>query len=125
MSACSSISPDYKEPPVFDLRILYGAGGENRTHTLSLGSCGQLRLVWTLTWANGWGTASSGSVHFTVIPRCSLPDLVLLWCGSGASLSSASGPSDDDCSVAHGSPLFNVALRMGSPEIQQVPERWS
>jgi hypothetical protein len=38
-----------------------------------------------LNWANGLVEASSGSVAFTVVPRCSPLDLVRLWCGVGRS----------------------------------------
>jgi hypothetical protein len=54
------------------------------TRTLSLGSCEHLRLVRALTWRNGRVAASPGCVAFPVIPRCSPPDLVRLWCGESS-----------------------------------------
>jgi hypothetical protein len=48
---------------------------------ISLGSCGHLRLIGALTWVNGRGLVSFPSVPCPVIPRCSPPDLVPLWCG--------------------------------------------
>lgn len=45
---------------------------------LSLGSCDHLRPVYALSWANGDTVAPSGEATFTVIPRCSPPDLVRL-----------------------------------------------
>lgn len=41
--------------------------------------------LWALTRANGRAGAPSGSATFTVIPRCSPPDLVQLWCGHSSS----------------------------------------
>lgn len=54
---------------------------------LSLGSCEHLRLVRTLTWANGRGMASWGAVAFTVVlevPRS-------IWCARGAAVGGSSG----------------------------------
>lgn len=51
------------------------------SRVLSLGSCDHLRLARVLTWVNGRVMAYLGSVAFTVVPRCSPPDLVRLWCG--------------------------------------------
>lgn len=47
---------------------------------LSLGSCGLLRAVSSLTWVNDRGMDSEGSALFTVVSRCSPLDLVRLWC---------------------------------------------
>lgn len=44
--------PEHRKKARFhDLGLLHGAGGENRTRALSLGSCGHLQSVWALTWA--------------------------------------------------------------------------
>jgi hypothetical protein len=70
------------KPQATDLGLHHhGAGDENRTRALSLGSCGHLGLVRALTWGNGRIVASSGWVDFPAIPRCSPLDLVRLWCG--------------------------------------------
>jgi hypothetical protein len=55
--------------------------GQGPHQAISLGSCGHLRQVRVLTWANGCGAASSGPAAFTVVPRCSPLVLVHLWCG--------------------------------------------
>ncbi|WP_406414893.1 DUF6415 family natural product biosynthesis protein [Streptomyces sp. NBC_01614] len=67
-------------PRVTDLGVRSGAGDENRTRALSLGSCGHLWPVCALTWPNDLGAALSASSAFTVIPRCPPLDLVRLWC---------------------------------------------
>ena len=64
------------------LVLLRGAGDENRTRALSLGSCGHLGLVLALTWADGRGVVPSSLAAFPVIPRCSPLLLVRLWCGA-------------------------------------------
>lgn len=72
---------DNKEPPGRRLGVSYGAGDENRTRALSLGSCGHLRPIGALTWASDCPVALPGSTAFPMIPRCSPLDLVRLWCG--------------------------------------------
>lgn len=56
-----------------------GAGDENRTRALSLGSCDHLGAARVLTWANGVGAspASAASPLFPAVPRPIL-------CGCGA-----------------------------------------
>jgi len=46
-------------------------------YSISLGSCGRLRVVRALTWPNGHGVASPWLAAFTVIPRS-------IWCAFGA-----------------------------------------
>ena len=72
---------DDRNPRVRDPGVSTGAGDENRTRTLSLGSCGSLRPGRSLSWANGLDDVPLCLAVFTVIPRCSPPDLVRLWCG--------------------------------------------
>ena len=52
-------------------------GNKQRPPALSLGSCGHLRPVRAVTWANGRTGASLGSVASPVLPRW-------IWCGCGA-----------------------------------------
>jgi hypothetical protein len=62
-----------------DLEFQSGAGDENRTRALSLGSCGQLRPFRALTWVNSQAGTFSSAVAFTVVPAvaCSI------WCACG------------------------------------------
>ncbi len=48
------------KPQADDLGFHHGAGDENRTRALGLGSCDHLRLVRALAWANILGVAASG-----------------------------------------------------------------
>lgn len=43
---------------------------------INLGNCGHLLPGWSLTWAKARGAATTGLAAFTVVPRCSPPDLV-------------------------------------------------
>jgi hypothetical protein len=51
---------------------------------LSLGSCDHARPVRSLTWDDRHVRTLSGVVAFTVVSRCSPPDLVRLRCSEGA-----------------------------------------
>ena len=82
------IAKDSKKARVSDLGLLRGAGDENRTRALSLGSCERLRLIEALNWANARGVASLGCVALPVVPPCFPPDLVRLWCRANGSSSS-------------------------------------
>lgn len=66
--------------------ITGGSGGpprprRRRNGHLSWGSCGYLGVFLMLTWRTGGVATPSGCTTLPVIPRCSLPDLVRLWCG--------------------------------------------
>lgn len=56
------------------------AGTHGFRQDLSSGSCGHLLPGRSLTWAKARGAATTGLAAFTVVPRCSPPDLVRLWC---------------------------------------------
>lgn len=82
-------------PPTASTTLLGAAIGWSRPQsdraeplicrTLSLESCGHLKSVRVLTRANCLGSAPWVLPAFTVIPRCSLPDLVHLWCAHASS----------------------------------------
>lgn len=81
------------------------------TGALSLGSCGQLEPVRELTWVNDQIGASRAWAAFPVIPRCSPPDLVRLWCATATSDRPGSGTTLSlGCRQRHGTRVVPHSL---------------
>jgi hypothetical protein len=80
-----------------------------------------LRAVRALTWVNGWAVASSGTVAFTVIPRCSPLDLVRLWCEADGHRGSGYGRSMQWITLI--STIVGAAIATGSAMLLDR-QRW-
>lgn len=76
--ACASLHPHGPQPrsEVEEQSKLLRLARDDGAVALSLGSCGHLGTVRTLTRADGYWVSWLASVAFTVGACCSLPDLV-------------------------------------------------